>query len=192
MTVASARAAAWSMPVFIVAGVVLFGGVQPEHSFLLAGLLLVAGAAVFIGFALGPAIDDAGPGAASLMPALDRRGLTTIMPLLALATLLSGMGLFWLVGGGDLQGFLASPTGLALGLGGLAALVAFLIGILVMRPSMMGAASIFQSLDSAPAEERAGRLAAATELRKRGARAMRYIGILLLLSTTAMAVARYL
>ena len=156
-----------------------------------AGCLWV-GAAVFIGFALGPAIDVAGPGAASLMPALDRRGLTTIMPLLALATLLSGMGLFWLVGGGDLQGFLASPTGLALGLGGLAALVAFLIGILVMRPSMMGAASIFQSLDSAPAEERAGRLAAATELRKRGARAMRYIGILLLLSTTAMAVARYL
>jgi hypothetical protein len=156
-----------------------------------AGCLWV-GIAVFVAFVLGPAIDDAGPGAASIMPALRRRGLMTLLPLLALATILSGMGLFWLVGGGDLQGFLASANGLALGLGGLAALVAFLIGILVMRPSMMGAVSIFQSLASATAEEQAGRLAAATELRKRGARAMRYIGILLLLSTTAMAVARYL
>ncbi|MFI5210734.1 MAG: hypothetical protein ACHQ2E_09845, partial [Gemmatimonadales bacterium] len=143
---------------------------------------LWAGAAVFIAFVLQPAIDDAGPAAGALMPALRRRGLMTVLPLLALATILSGMGLFWLVGGGDLQGFLHSGTGLALALGGMAALLAFLVGILVMRPSMMGAATIMQSLASAPAEEQAGRLAAATELRIRGGRAARYVGILLLLA----------
>jgi uncharacterized membrane protein len=153
---------------------------------------LWAGAAVFIAFVLQPAIEEAGPGAAPIMPALRRRGLMTVLPLLALATILSGLGLFWMVGGGDLRGFLASATGLALGLGGVAALIAFLIGILVMRPSMVGAASIFQSLASAPAEEQAGRRAAATELRNRGARAAWYVGFLLLLAATAMAVARYL
>lgn len=156
-----------------------------------AGSLWV-GAAVFVAFVLQPAIEDAGPGAAPIMPALRRRGLMTVLPLLALATILSGMGLFWLVGGGDLQGFLGSTTGLTLGFGGVAALLAFLIGVLVMRPSMMGAASIFQSLASAPAAEQAGRLAAATELRSRGAQASRYVGILVLLATTAMALARYL
>ena len=153
---------------------------------------LWAGAAVFIAFVLQPAIDDAGPGAASIMPALRRRGIMTVLPLLALATILSGMGLFWMVGGGDFRGFMGSATGVALSLGGLAAFLAFLIGILVMRPSMMGAASIFQSVASAPAEEQAGRLAAAAELRTRAARAARYVGILLLLAATAMSVARYL
>jgi hypothetical protein len=145
------------------------------------GGTLWVGAAVFIAFALGPAIEDAG-----------RRGVMTVLPLLGLATVLSGLGLFWMVAGGDLAGFLRTPTGMALGLGGLGALVAFLVGILVARPATMGAAAIFQSLASAPAEERAGRLAAATELRTRGAKAMRYVAVLLLLATTGMAVARYL
>lgn len=153
---------------------------------------LWAGAAVFIAFVFQPAIEDAGPAAGAIMPALRRRGLMTVLPLLALATILSGMGLFWLVGGGDFSGFMGSATGVALSLGGLAALLAFLVGILVMRPSMMGAASIMQSLPSAPAAEQAGRLAAAMELRTRGARAARYVGVLLLLAASAMAVARYL
>jgi hypothetical protein len=156
------------------------------------GGTLWVGAAVFIAFALGPAIEDVGPGAAAVMPALGRRGVMTVLPLLGLATVLSGLGLFWMVAGGDLAGFLRTPTGMALGLGGLGALVAFLVGILVARPATMGAAAIFQSLASAPAEERAGRLAAATELRTRGAKAMRYVAVLLLLATTGMAVARYL
>jgi uncharacterized membrane protein len=153
---------------------------------------LWVGGMVFIAFALGPAIEDAGPGAAVVMPALARRGVMTVLPLLALATVVSGLGLLWVVAGGDLVGFLRTPTGMTLGLGGLAALLAFLIGILVARPATMGAAAIYQSLASAPAEERAGRLAAATELRVRGAKAGRLVSILLLLATTGMAVARYL
>jgi len=156
------------------------------------GGALWVGAMVFIAFALGPAVEEAGPGAAMIMPALQRRGVMTVLPLLGLATVVSGLGLLWVVGGGDLAGFLGTPTGLALGLGGFAALVAFLIGILVARPATMGAAAIFQTLASAPPGEQAGRLAAATELRTRGIKAGRYVAILLLLSATGMAVARYL
>jgi len=156
------------------------------------GGTLWVGSMTFTAFALGPAIDDAGPGAGAIMPALQRRGVMTVLPLLGLATILSGLWLLWMVAGGDLAGFVATPTGMALALGGLAALLAYLIGMLVARPSMMAAAAILQSLGSAPAGERDSRLAEATRLRTRGLKAGRLVATLLILATTGMAVARYL
>jgi uncharacterized membrane protein len=156
-----------------------------------AGSLWV-GFAVFISFMLGPVIDDAGPGAAGIMPALGRRGIMTVLPVLAMGTVLSGIGLYWRGAGGQFGAVARSAQGLALGLSGLAAVVALLVGILVTRPAMMGAGALLQSLASAPAEERAQRLATATALRARGVRAGRYGAVLLLLSAAGMAVAKYL
>ena len=153
---------------------------------------LWVGTAVFVQFILVPAIEEAGPGAAMVMPVLARRGLMTFLPLLALTTTLSGLGLFWKVGGGEFGHFMGTPTGISLSVGATAALLAFLEGITVVRPRMMRAGAILESLASLPAEERAEQLAIATKLRRTGASAGRRGDVLLLLATAAMAVARYL
>jgi hypothetical protein len=82
---------------------------------------------------------------------------------------------------------------MALGLGGLAALAAWLLGVAVVRPSMMKAMALGQSIgSSASAEERQRVMGEAQRLRGRAAGAARATAYLLLFAVAAMAVARYL
>ena len=86
-----------------------------------------------------------------------------------------------------------SPTGMAFGLGGLAALVAWLLGVAVLRPAMMKAMALGQSLGpSTGAEERQRVMGEVQRLRARSASAGRATAYLLFFALAAMAVARYL
>jgi hypothetical protein len=162
---------------------------------LLLRLLHVGLGAIWVGMAvyttvfMMPALQDAGPEGGKVMAGLQRRGIMTVLPVLALGTLLSGFWLYWRDSGGLHPGFLRSGVGLGFGLGGLAALAAYVIGIAVMRPSMMRAAALAQGGDGA---DRAARAAQAQALRVRGAAASRLVTGLLLFALAAMAVARYL
>src|SRR6266705_2806990 len=71
-------------------------------------------------------------------------------------------------------------------------ILAFLLGIVVMRPAMMRSTALQQSLASASPEERATRSAEIQRLRARGAMTGWVVLILLLYALGAMAVARYL
>jgi hypothetical protein len=82
--------------------------------------------------------------------------------------------------------------GLAFGSGGLAALLAFLLGIVVMRPAMLRSTQLAQALASGSPEERAARSVEIQRLRARGAMTGWVVMILLLYALGAMAVARYL
>jgi uncharacterized membrane protein len=137
------------------------------------------GMMVFLVFFLTPAIAEAGPQeGGKLMAALQRRRIMVIMPVLALLTIGSGLWLMQRVYGG--MGNLAgSRMGMALNAGAAAAIVAFLIGIIFMRPAMMRA-----TVTTDPAE--------AQRLRARGAGLGRWVARLLLFALGAMAVARYL
>jgi len=147
-------------------------------------LVHVGGGAMWVGmmafmtFFLSPALAEVGPEGGKLMAALQRRRIMVIMPVIALLTIGSG---FWLMahmygGPGNLA---ASRMGVALNVGAVAAIVAFLIGIIFMRPAMMRA-----MVTTDPAE--------AQRLRVRGAMLGRLVAWLLLLALGAMAVARYL
>ena len=147
-------------------------------------LVHVGGGAMWVGmmafmtFFLSPALAEVGPEGGKLMAALQRRRIMVIMPVIALLTIASG---FWLMahlygGPGNLA---ASRMGVTLNVGALAAIVAFLIGIVFMRPAMMRA-----MVTTDPAE--------AQRLRVRGAMLGRLVAWLLLLALGAMAVARYL
>lgn len=153
---------------------------------------LWVGMMVFTAFFLGPAIQDAGPDGGKVMAALQRRGLMTVTPILALGTLLSGIWLYWRVSGGFQSGYVTSPGGLAFGLGGAAALLAYGIGMIVMRPSMLRVAALAQTLDSATPREREERMAEMQRLRARGAAVSRWVAGLLVAAVAAMAVGRYL
>jgi uncharacterized membrane protein len=145
----------------------------------------VGGGAIWVGmmtfmtFFLTPAMAEAGPQeSGKLMAALQRRRIMVIMPVIALLTITSGISLMWRTYGGP-GNLAASRMGMALNLGGLAAILAFLIGIVFMRPAMMRAMATTD-----PAE--------AQRLRARGATLSRLVGWMLWFALAAMAVARYL
>ena len=146
-----------------------------EH--VVAGAIWV-GMATFATYYLQPAIQETGPDGGKVMAALQRRGVMTVMPILAVATLVSGLWLYMRAAGGEHAAFARSGPGIAFGIGGLAAIVAWLIGMFVMRPAMMKAASM-----AGPE---------AQPLRARAAAAGKAVTHLLFLAVAAMAVARYI
>jgi hypothetical protein len=82
---------------------------------------------------------------------------------------------------------------MAFGIGGLAAIAGWLTGMFVMRPAMMKAVALGQSLGpSATPEERQRVGAEAEQHRRRAAVAGKGMTHLLLLAVAAMAVARYI
>ncbi len=101
----------------------------------------------------------------------------------ALLTLASGMYLFNRLAGGNPAALLATPMGLAFALGAAGSLIAFLLGIIVMRPAMVRAQRL---------AEGGGPAAEIQPLQRRGAMVGRIVAILLLFTLGAMAVARYL
>ena len=157
-----------------------------------AGALWV-GMVTFVTYFLQPALQEAGPEGGKVMAAVQRRGIMTVMPILAVATLVSGLWLYLRAAGGQHAEFGRSGPGMAFGLGGLAAIAAFLTGMTVMRPAMLKAVALAQSLGpSATPEERQRVGAEAQRLRTRAGVAGKAVNHLLFLVVAAMAVARYL
>ena len=148
-------------------------------------LIHVGGGALWVGmmffmtFYLTPAMAEAGPAeSGKLMAALQKRRIMVVMPVIALLTIFSGLWLMMRAYGGP-GNLAASRMGMALNLGATAAIIAFLIGVIFMRPLMMRSTTATD-----PAE--------AQKLRARGAMLGRVVARLLMFALAAMAVARYL
>ena len=154
---------------------------------------LWVGMVFFSTFYLLPAVQEVGPDGGKVMAAIQRRGLLTVMPLLAIGALVSGVWLYIRAAAGMPAEFGRSPVGLAFAFGGLAGVVAWILGMTVLRPSMMKAMALGQSLGpSTGAEERQRIGGEAQRLRQRAEAAGKATAYLLLIAVTAMAVARYL
>ena len=154
--------------------------------------VLWVGFAVFTGLLLMPAIQESGPDGAKVVAALQRRGVMTIMPALAVLTLISGIWLYARDSAGWQPVFLTSAVGMTFGLGGVAALAAFAVGMTVMRPATLRATALAQGMAAVTsAQERDQRTAELQRLRARAAGAGRMVGLLLLVAAAAMAVARF-
>ena len=132
----------------------------------------------FMTFYLTPALNEVGPDAGKVMQALQKRKIMIVMPVIALLTIVSGGWMMMRLYAGP-SDFAASRMGMALNVGALSAIIAFLIGIIFMRPVMMKAMATTD-----PAE--------AQKLRTRGAMLSRWVARLLMLALGAMAVARYI
>ena len=151
------------------------------------------GSGLFTTFFLMPALGRVGPAAAGpVMGALQQRRLFTILPIVALLTMLSGLRLFHIVSAGFAPAYLSSRTGQTFMWSGIAAVVAFLLSILVARPAALRAGQLGASMGSAPEAERAGRAAEMERLRKRSAVASILAMVFLVSAAAGMAVARYL
>jgi len=136
-------------------------------------------------FFLAPSLSELGPDAGKLMQAMVRRKVPMIIPLFALLALISGFWLFARLSGGDAGALMQTRMGMAFGLGGAVALLAFLIGIFVMRPAMMKSVQLAQSRDPGVSAE-------IQRLQGRATTLGRVVTVMLLFTLAAMAVARYL
>ncbi len=152
-----------------------------------------AGTLIFLAVFLVPSVQDVGPDGAKVMAALQRRRFLDVMPIVAALTILSGLWLYWRMSGGFNPAWVTSPVGLALGIGGLLALVAFGIGVGIMRPAALRAGALAELVSQSPEGlDRSAQLSTVQRLRRRSAIAGRLVAALLAVATALMAVARYL
>jgi uncharacterized membrane protein len=158
----------------------------------LGGIFWV-GSGLFTALFLVPALAGVGPAAGQVMGGLQRRRLFTVLPVVALLTIASGLRLMWIGSGGFDAAYFASAPGGTFAASGLAAIAAFLLSLLVSRPAAVRAAGLGAAIAAAPDEARRAALAAQLErTRRRGGLASNAGALLLVLAAGGMAVARYL
>jgi hypothetical protein len=136
-----------------------------------------AGTVFFNAWLLAPALRDVGPDAGKVMGALAKRGMLVILPITGILTILSGIWLYWHASAGFDPAYMRSRPGMVYGLGMVATIVAFLIGILVVRP-IMGRLPTAE-----PAE--------AQQLRARAGTMTMVVALLVGITVVSMAVGRY-
>jgi hypothetical protein len=159
----------------------------------IVGGILWVGGATFTGVFLFPVLGKVGPASGPVMAGLRGRGLLAYFPIIAILTILSGLGLIWIMSGGFSPEYFATKSGAAFaGAGGLAILT-FGLGMTTARPwgERIGAlgAEIARTSDPATKERLAAELAAVQ--RKMGT-VGKIITVMLLVAAAGMAVARYL
>jgi hypothetical protein len=140
-----------------------------------------------------PAINTSGPIGQQFMQQLMRHTKVAVyMPVVGLLTVLSGMGLYWRNTSISAGAFGSSIPGMTYGTGGLAGIIALIVGIVMIgRPAgEMGriGAAIGQS-GGPPSSEQGRRMGT---LRARIETGNKVVWALLLVAAAAMAVARYL
>ena len=159
---------------------------------ILAGVFWV-GTMFFVTFFLTPVIKGDPSTAGKVMQGLTARNFLQIVPGLALLSILSGLGMIWILGNGDFMGFAASRSGHVFMTSGGIAIFAFLLGMAFARPAMMRAGRIGASMASVTdAVERTRLQAEMGVLQKRNAQVTLVVVSLLILATVGMAIARYM
>ena len=151
------------------------------------------GGALVGGFFLFRAAEALGPASQPFMDQLMRRQrMGVYFPIIAGLAVLSGGALFWRDSAGLSSAWISSPTGLAYAVGGLAAITAFVGGMILIGPSVRDQAAVRNELAAsggAPTVMQRERLERAD---RRMQLASRIDLPLLLLAGLTMAVGRYL
>lgn len=161
-------------------------------------LLHVLGGIAWVGFAsfntwfLIPALGTAGPAGGAVLAGLQQRKLFTVLPIIALVTILSGLRLLMITSTGFSAEYFATRPGLAYAAGGVAGIAGFLIALLLTRPKMARAGALMAGRAAADADRQRAIDAEVATLRAGAASSGLVSTLLLLVSAAAMAVARYL
>jgi hypothetical protein len=149
--------------------------------------------AVFLNvFFLFPTVRDAGPQGGRIMQDLmQRRRLPAYINAAAGLTMLSGLIMYGRLAAASNGAWAGTPSGITFGIGGLATIIAAIIGGATIRRAgdrMIAIGATVQAAGGPPSD------AQATEMRNlqaRMARAMRTVAALLFIAVSAMAVGRY-
>jgi len=159
----------------------------------IVGGIFWVGSMLYTTYFLAPAIRSSPQVAGQVMAGLQRRRLFIILPTVALLTIASGIRLLWIASAGFDDSYLSTSTGRAFSLGAAAAIVAFLLSVLVSRPGFVRVGKLSASLAAATDEgARQGLMMEMQRISRRVGIANAIVAVLLLLTAVMMATARYL
>jgi hypothetical protein len=150
-----------------------------------------AGSMFFMVSFLLPTAREAGPAGAPFMRRFARSGFTNAAAGSAVLTVLSGLGLFWMLTKGNTGFIMGSGRGITLSIGALAAIVALIYGLVVQRPVGTRMATLAAEVDAAGGVPNEAQMAEMPGLQARLVRGLRIIAVLLLIAVACMAMARY-
>ncbi|HZY44153.1 MAG TPA: hypothetical protein VFF70_05310 [Anaerolineae bacterium] len=156
---------------------------------ILAGVLWAGWAFVSVAF-IEPATRAVGPEGGKFMQALS--GKTKLIPAMLISPLLviiTGVLMYWKVSDGLSGSWLGSPAGLALTIGSLAGILAFVLGFVINRPAAEHMAALSREMQSAgkpPSPEQMAELRAQQQRLSKGGW---YGAILLGIAVIGMALA---
>jgi uncharacterized membrane protein len=168
-----------------------------DAGLLIARLIHVVGGVLWVGSMfflvvfLTPAVGDVGPDGGKVMGALMRRKLMVFTPVVAILTVLSGLYLYGRVSAGFESAYMSSGPGMTYGLGAVAAILSFIVGVVYTRPAMANAMALSQRMANADPAERQDLAAQIEKYRSRGTNGGKLIIAMLLIAAVAMAVGRY-
>jgi hypothetical protein len=152
-----------------------------------------AGTIFFFVTFLEPSLRSLGPEGGKVMIRFFERGFLRLIPVVATLTLLSGLWLLWIFSSGFDSRYMGSAVGIAFSTGGLFAIVAYVVGLTVMRPAGARIWEIARSLPVATDESARNLLTAEMgRLRAQTGLAARTVFALLVIAVALMAIARYL
>ena len=151
------------------------------------------GGSIIGGFFLSPTVAALGDSAQPFMDHLmRRRRMGVLFPIVAALTVLAGAALYWRDSRGLEWSWITSPTGLAYTLGGAAAIASFVLGFILVAPSIGLQTAVRNELavtGGPPSADQLARLARADRLMRL---ATRVDLPLILFAGRTMAVGRYL
>jgi hypothetical protein len=146
----------------------------------------------FTTFFLAPAIRSSPQVAGQVMAGLQKRRLFTLLPIVALLTMASGLRLLSLASAGFAGAYFGTPPGRTFGVSAIAAIVAFLLAVLVSRPGFVRVGRLGASLATAADETARQSITADMQrLTRRVTIANGFVVVLLILAAAGMAIARY-
>ena len=152
-----------------------------------------AGTMFFFVTFLEPTLRSLGPDGGKVMIRLFERGYMKILPIVAVVTVLAGLWLLWILSAGFQPAYMRSPLGMGFSSGGVLAIIALIIGLVVMRPVGARIWAIARQLPQESNEaSRNALMAEMGQLRERTVLAARAIFGLLVAAVALMAVSRYL
>jgi uncharacterized membrane protein len=159
---------------------------------IVSGVFWVGAFIVMAGF-LFPAVRATGPqGGRVMQEVMQRRRLPVYLGVAAGLTILSGFVMYGRIAGATNGAWASTRPGMTYGIGGLAAILAVIVGAVVAGPAGRKLGKLGERVQASggpPSAEQAAQMAA---LQARVGRGMQAVAFLLLVAVVAMAIARYL
>ena len=150
------------------------------------------GAVLFVNFLLGPSVMAAGPDGAKVMQELVRRRYYEIVIGAATLTIASGFYMIGVDSGGFEAAWFATRFGQGISTGMLAAVLAYVLGVFIVRPALYRMLALGGQMAQASPGDRPAIQQQMAVARARLVTVGGVAAVLLLVAVSAMAVARYL
>jgi uncharacterized membrane protein len=151
-----------------------------------------AGTAIFTAAFLIPSIRALGPGGGAVMQQIAQvRKLPLYFMGAGVVTVLSGIGLYSKASGGFSNAWMHSGPGTTFGVGAVLGLIAMGVGMFVASPAAKRAGALAATIGGAGRPPSPEQMAEMQRLQARMGKASALGAVLLVLATSAMAVARY-